>query len=269
MSTLLKAPLPRVFLHNMPFSVGAPIALRGAEHHYLTRVLRLSHGDRVLLLDGRGAVTDARVATIDAQTLTVEPQQVEQVSAAASLPPLYLLVGILKGERHDWLIEKATELGAARIISLACARSVPSLSGDRGDKRQARWLRVAQAAAQQCRRPQVPQISAPLSLKQGLAQCGAGPRLLFSEGLAPPLRWVLQAASLGRDDSAADEVPDANGDLPATALLVGPEGGFTDEELAEARAAGFVACSLGPNILRGETAAIAAIAATVALLQQS
>lgn len=265
MSTLLKAPLPRVFLHNMPFSVGAPIALRGAEHHYLTRVLRLSHGDHVLLLDGRGAVADAKVATIDAQTLTVEPQHVEQVGTVASLPPLYLLVGILKGERHDWLIEKATELGAARILSLACARSVPSLSGDRGDKRQARWLRVAQAAAQQCRRPQVPQISAPLPFRQGLAQCGTGPRLLFSEGLAPPLRWVLQATALGPDDSAAA----ASSELPAIALLVGPEGGFTDEEQAEARAAGFAACSLGPNILRGETAAIAALSATVALLQQS
>ncbi len=264
MSSLLKAPLPRVFLHDVPLSLGASLSLRGAEHHYLTRVLRLTHGDHVLLLDGAGAVADAHVTAIDAQALTVELVRIEQAPMAAGLPPLHLLVGILKGERHDWLIEKATELGASRIVNLACTRSVPSLSGDRADKRQVRWLRVAQAAAQQCRRPQVPQISAPLSFRAGLAQCADGPRLLFSEGVAPPLRRIVQPAAL----RAADAADCAALSGSAVSLLVGPEGGFTDEEIAEAKAAGFRACSLGPNILRAETAALAALSATAALLQE-
>jgi 16S rRNA (uracil1498-N3)-methyltransferase len=258
-SPLLKAPLPRVFLHHVPLAVGSPLSLRGAEHHYLTRVLRLTLGDQVLILDGNGAVAAAQVTAIDAQTLSLEPQAIEHAAHAGGLPPLHLLVGILKGERHDWLIEKATELGATRILSLSCARSVPSLSGDRGDKRQARWLRVAQAAASQCRRPQVPQISAPLPFREGLAQCASGLRLLFSEGIAPPLRRVLSADA----DSPMSSEP-----WPAVSLLVGPEGGLTDEEQAEALAAGFQVCSLGANILRAETAALAALSATAALLQQ-
>ena len=260
MSTLLKAQLPRVFLHQVPLSLGSPLSIRGADHHYLTRVLRLTQGDHVLLLDGSGAVADAQVTAIDAQALTVELQRIEQAPIAAALPPLHLYVGILKGERHDWVIEKATELGAARIVSLACARSVPSLSGDRADKRQGRWQRVAQAAAQQCRRPQVPQISPPCSFREGLAQCDVGLRLLFSEGTAPPLRRILQRPE------GTDVPPATQG--AAISLLIGPEGGLTDEECAEAAAAGFRACSLGPNILRAETAAMAALSATAALLQE-
>ena len=266
MSSLLKTPLPRLFLHDVPLRVGSPVPLGGADHHYLTRVLRLGPGDHVLLLDGRGQVADAQITAISAQVVQLQPQRIEAAPAAAPLPALHLLVGILKGERHDWVIEKATELGAARILSLTCARSIPSLSGDRGDRRQARWARVALAAAKQCRRSVVPQISPPLAFADALSSCAEGPRLLFSEGAAPPLRCVLPPPDALRPDRAAIALPDPS--PPAVSLLIGPEGGLTDEEQAHAVQAGFRPCSLGPTILRAETAAIAALAATASLLQQ-
>lgn len=266
MSSLLKTPLPRLFLHDVPLHVGSPVPLSGADHHYLTRVLRLGPGDHVLLLDGRGQVADAQITAISAQVVQLQPQRIEAAPAVAPLPALHLLVGILKGERHDWVIEKATELGAARILSLACARSIPSLSGDRGDRRQARWARVALAAAKQCRRSLVPQISPPLAFADALSDCAEGPRLLFSEGLAPPLRRVLPAdVALATQTADATETEQAR---PVVSLLIGPEGGLTDEEQTQAVQAGFRPCSLGPTILRAETAAIAALAATTSLLQQ-
>lgn len=277
MPSLLKSPLPRLFQPAAQLSVGQTLAVRGAEHHYLTRVLRLSTGDRLLFLDGGGQVAEAQITAISGSELLATAQRIEAAAAAQAQPELYLLCGMLKGERHDLVIQKATELGAAAILSVACQRSIPSLAGERADKRQARWLRVAQAAAQQCRRGAVPRISPPLSLAAALADCPATTRLWLSEGVAPPLRRLLEAEP---EPQAPDSVQtegeaspirassESRDAAPKVALLVGPEGGLTDEEVELAVGHGFQPCSLGPHILRAETAAIAAIAATGALLMR-
>ncbi len=272
MSSLLKSPLPRLMKPGTPLVVGQAVQIAGPEHHYLTRVLRLAVGDALLLLDGQGRVAQACITALGGDALSVEPQRIEQV-IGAGLPELWLLCGMLKGEKHDLVIQKATELGAAAIISVACQRSIPALSGERADKRQVRWGRVAAAAAQQCRRPGVPRISPPLGLAAALAELPAGRRFLLSEGVAPPLRALLAPVSDGETSGQAQTLNEASQmrtspDLGAVALLVGPEGGLTDEEIALASAAGFVPCSIGPHILRAETAAIAALAAATALLMQ-
>lgn len=245
---LVRKALPRLYVSGAVLAPAERVTLGGADHHYLTRVLRLGVGAPLLLLDGAGLVALAQIASLtDAQVVLV-CQRCEPSGTSTPLS-LTLLCGVLKGDRHDWVIEKATELGVSTIRSVLCARSVPDLSGDRSEKRQARWERVARAAMQQCRRPCLPHIAAPVPLAQALALVQAPRRLLLWEGTAQSLR---------------SHFPDHDRHTE-TALLVGPEGSLTEEEIHLATQAGFLPASLGPTILRAETAAVAAIAATQVL----
>lgn len=244
------ATAPRLFIAPERFIPAAPLVLKGAPHHYLTRVLRLRIGDAVVLLDGQGRVGAARVARVEAEQLELGWESMAMQTAAG--PKVVLLCGLLKGDKQDFVIQKATELGVHELVAVACQRSVPQLEKERAEKRQLRWLRIAQGAAQQCRRPDVPQLRGPLPLAAALAEgIPADPptlSLLLYEGPAPP----LHAAVSGRGDTPRP--------LAAVRLLIGPEGGFTDAEVAAATAAGFVPASLGPRILRAETAVVAALA---------
>lgn len=241
---------PRLFIAPARFAPPAPVVLRGAEHHYLTRVLRLRLGDAVVLLDGGGRLGAARVARVDAEQ--VELGWESATTAQASGPQVILLGGLLKGDKQDFVIQKATELGASEVVPVLCQRSVPQLGEERAEKRQQRWARIALAAAQQCRRPDVPRVLGPTPLAAALQACALDPTplsLLLYEGPAAPLHALLPGSS--------ELAPPA---LSAVRLLVGPEGGFTDAEVAAATAAGFLPASLGPRILRAETAVVAALA---------
>lgn len=247
------APLPRLFVAAERLRDDAPPELRGAEHHYLVHVLRMQKGDCVLLLDGGRRVATARIAEVSAETLVLEYLSIETAPVHAG-PRVTLYMGLLKGERHDFVIQKATELGACRIVTVVCKRTVPDLSKEREKRRQERWLRIAQAAAQQCRRPDLPEVTPPLSLQEAVQAVPKDftSRLMLYEGLAPPLRSVLA--------STLDLAARPSGEL---ALLIGPEGGFDETEVAYATAAGFIPCSLGSRVLRAETAALAALAVVV------
>ncbi len=240
---------PRLFIAPSLFAPPAPVLLRGAEHHYLTRVLRLRLGDAVMLLDGGGRLGAARLARVDAEQ--VELAWESATTAQASGPQVILLCGLLKGDKQDFVIQKATELGVSAVVPVVCQRSVPQLGEERAEKRQQRWSRIALSAAQQCRRPDVPRVLLPISLAAAVQDSTpADPALLsllLYEGPAAPLHALLPAAA----DQAA---------LATVRLLVGPEGGFTDAEVAAATAAGFLPASLGPRILRAETAVVAALA---------
>jgi 16S rRNA (uracil1498-N3)-methyltransferase len=165
------------------------------------------------------------------------------------------LCGLLKGEKQDFVVQKATELGAARIVPVACRRSVPQLDSDQGEKRQKRWQRIALAAAQQCRRLDVPEVTAPTAWSAAIGRPGAthAPiRLLLYEGMAPPLGAVLRRALAGDDEGGGRE--------QVVEILIGPEGGFAADEVSAAIDAGFLPASLGPLTLRAETAVVAALA---------
>jgi len=160
---------------------------------------------------------------------------------------LTLIQGVCRGERMDLVVQKAVELGAARILPVLTARSVPRLDGARAARRHAHWQAVAAAAAEQCGRAVVPEVAPPSPLREALA--GA---------TLPAVRYLL--------DPAAGAGPRALPPLgAAAALLVGPEGGLTDGERAAAEAAGFRGLRLGPRILRTETAGLAALAVLQAL----
>ena len=236
--------MPR-FYCPLPLAAGAQVTLppQAARH---VQVLRLQPGGVITLFNGEGGEWTASVTRMGRSDVDVEigaHTAVEREAARA----VHLVVGMPANERMDWLVEKATELGAASIQPIAAARSVLKLAGERAAKRQQHWQAIAVAACEQCGRNRVPPVHAPLTLADwldGSAINGAadGQRLLLSlrDGSRP-----LRAAA---------------GEAAAVWVLHGPEGGLTAQEEDAALAAGFTPASLGARVLRAETASVAALA---------
>ncbi len=158
-----------------------------------------------------------------------------------------LCASLIKFDRFEWMVEKATELGVERILPIASSRTDKGLF-EASEKRRERWVRIARESSQQARRYYLPEILPAVRLESGL-EIAAGLRYFLDENVAPPFLRVLPPLR-----SADDQV----------AVLVGPEGGWTDDERSRATLAGWHAVSLGPGVLRAETAASAALAIVVA-----
>lgn len=237
--------MPRFFC-PVPLHTGLNLDLpAGAARH--VQVLRLQPGATLTLFNGEGGEWDANVTRMGRADVAVAVEghrAVEREVARA----VHLVAGITANERMDWLVEKAVELGAASLTPLEAARSVLKLRGERADKKLAHWQGVAVAACEQCGRNRVPPVHAAQTLAAWLAspqamQAAAGARLVLS--LHPHARPL------------ADAVAGAT----TVTLLSGPEGGLTPEEEAAALGAGFVPVTLGPRVLRAETAPLAVLAA--------
>jgi 16S rRNA (uracil1498-N3)-methyltransferase len=230
--------------------------MHGDAAEHLGRVLRAVPGQLYELSDGQqvwlGRIE--RVATSKRGDSRIEFSLVEPIAAREPVLQLQLLLSIVKFDRFEWSLEKATELGATEIVPLAAARTDKALLAAAG-KRQARWEKILVESAQQSRRLRPPEISAATSPEKAFAGASADVKILLSERAeAPHLRGLLPEllAVGGRETRSAEK--------SSAALAIGPEGGWTDEELAAARAAGFAEASLGENILRTETAVIASLA---------
>ena len=212
------------------------------------QVLRLQPGQALTLFNGEGGEFEATVTQMGRSEVTVRVGQ-HQPLDRATLRPVTLALGMPANERMDWLVEKATELGVTALQPLMSDRSVLRLSGERAEKKVARWHSVAVAASEQCGGNRVPQLLPVSTLAAWLASqpaVSAGARLLLS--LRPRCPGLREAVSpLARD-------------VPIT-LLSGPEGGLSPAEEEAALANSFVAISLGQRTLRAETAALAALAA--------
>jgi len=241
---------PRLHVDG-PLSAGQAITLPpGASRH--VQVLRLQPGDAVTLFDGRGGQWQAELLDIG-RKLVQARLLAHQALDCELRTPVTLALGMPANERMDSLVEKATELGVAAIVPLLCERSVLRLAGERAERRQAHWQAVAVAACEQSGRNRVPLVHAPQALRDWLQAQAAGDgalRLVLSlaEG-TQPLRRRLAAAP------------------PAAplCLLSGPEGGLAPAELAAAEAAGLLPTTLGPRVLRADTAPLAALAVVAAL----
>jgi 16S rRNA (uracil1498-N3)-methyltransferase len=231
--------------------------LRGDTAEHLGRVLRAEPGQLYELSDGE-RVWLARVERVSSSKRNgseIEFTLIEEIEEREAALRIQLLISLVKFDRFEWCLEKATELGVSEIVVLAAARSdKPLLAAV--PKRRARWEKILVESAQQCRRLRPPILRTALDRARGgnlssairpedaFANAGAACKLVLSE---------RRDAKLMRDALSVYAEPSAS-------LAIGPEGGWTDEELAAARAADFVEASLGRNILRTETAVVAALA---------
>ncbi len=235
--------MPKVRLYiPAPVTAEAIQELNAEQAHYLGRVLRMKPGGALTVFDGVGAEYPATVESVGKTSarLGVGERHVEDRESPRDLR---LIQGVSRGERMDFVVQKATELGVTVIQPVITARTVVRLSGDRRARRHAHWQRVAISACEQCGRNRLPEVAAPVSLNDYLGRDSeAALRATLS-----PLATTRLADAPAPGDGSAD-------------LLIGPEGGLDDEERELARQAGFQAYSLGPRVLRSETAALAALA---------
>lgn len=237
-----------------PLATGAEIALPpGAARH--VQVLRLQPGDALTLFNGEGGEFEATVLKMGRSDVLV---QVGAHHATEREAPraVHLLAGITANERMDWLVEKATELGVASITPLVAERSVLKLKGERADKKIAHWQAVAVAACEQCGRNRVPVVHDAIDLA-GWARAQTGAAASDGAVAAQRLLLSLRAGTLPLQQAAAPAGP--------VLFLSGPEGGLSSAEEDLALLHGFSPVTLGPRVLRAETAPLAALAALTLL----
>lgn len=229
---------PRFFLPGIAV-IGDDVALSGSDARKIVGVLRMRTGDRIELCDSAARIYAASLdvrdravrARLDALVADAPPSDATRVTVAQGIP---------KGAKMDYVVEKLVELGVAEIVPLASERAV----ADASPAKRERWQRLARATAQQCGRSDVPAVAPPATFAQLLERANAFDRILIPWELAErvPLR---------------DRLPELIDGARTLLLVVGPEGGFSHDEVEAARAAGATPISLGARILRTETAALA------------
>ncbi|KZY39563.1 16S rRNA (uracil(1498)-N(3))-methyltransferase [Alcanivorax sp. HI0083] len=233
--------MPRRFFDDQDFHSGQAVALGASASHHIGKVLRMAVGEELVVFNGRGGEWLARITAINKKAVTIEPQRFADEDRTAPLA-VTVALPMIKGERMDYAIQKATELGARSLVILDTERCEVRLKGERQDKKLGHWQQVAISACEQCGLNRVPQITGVRSLKDWLSGDLPGLRLIAHPGKNPFSPAALKGVA-------------------ELALLTGPEGGFSDDELRAAEENGFVAFALGNRVLRAETAPVALLAA--------
>jgi 16S rRNA (uracil1498-N3)-methyltransferase len=225
----------------VPLAQGGEATLPDAAATHVTRVLRLRVGDRLAVFDGRGSEHHAEIGAITGGEVRV--RVLERVASRPESPLAVTLVqGVSRGERMDWALQKATELGVSAIAPVLCTRSVVRLDAGQAGAKLRHWQAIVVAACEQSGRSRLPELRMPESLHAYLE------------------RLAGHACRVILDPQATAELAGMPDPGAAVDLLIGPEGGFDDEELALAGAAGFQPVRLGPRVLRTETAGTVALA---------
>ncbi|MBB5466245.1 16S rRNA (uracil1498-N3)-methyltransferase [Paraburkholderia sp. CI2] len=241
--------MPRFFV-DIPLYADDVVALPDDVVRHVA-VLRLQPGDSLALFNGRGGEYGAELVEVERRAARVK---IGEFRAIEVEPPyrLTLAQGIAGGDKMDWLIEKAVELGASGFVPLATARSVVRLTGERAQRRQQHWQGVVRASCEQCGRNRLPDV-------MPVCEIGAWLDTLSREPAPDELRLLLSPrASIGF--AALPDAPPPGG----VTLLIGPEGGLCADEEAAAGEQGFTAIGLGPRVLRTETVGIAVLAGLAA-----
>jgi len=217
------------------------------------QVRRMQPGDDITLFNGEGGECVAVITHMGRSDVAVRVTHKLDTERELSVR-VHLWSGLTANERMDWLLEKATELGATSLLPITAERSVLKLKGERADKKLAHWQAIAVASSEQCGRNRVLQVAAPLTLSQAIAA---------SKLQVTGARWILSLAEGTKSlQEAMQALPPAGaGQLQEVTLLSGPEGGLSPAEEAEALAAGFTPVSLGQRVLRAETAPVAVLSA--------
>jgi len=229
---------PRVYTPQA-LSPSANISLEEGASHHLLKVLRMAVGREVTLFNGEG---NEYLATITQATKKVANLTLSEAQSISRESPLdtELAIAVSRGERFDWVIQKATELGVSRIIPLFSERTEVRLSAERLQKREQQWQKIIIAACEQCQRNRLPILAPAMNVENYCQYSNAETRLVLHHRSTTPLAAIATPRSV--------------------ALLIGPEGGLSDPEITLAEAAGFQGLALGPRVLRTETAPLAALA---------
>ncbi len=229
--------IPRVFTHQA-LTPNSTLALSESQSHYLSKVLRMEAGRELILFNGSGGEYSAEISAVHKKQVDVHLKEFSADNRQSHLS-LELAIGVSRGERMDWVLQKATELGVTKITPLLTERTEVKLGGERGDKKMEHWQQILISACEQCQRNLLPELSAPRQLADWLNECSA------------ELKFVLHH----RDNKGLPQHQTPH----SVALLIGPEGGLDDDEIAQAMAQNFSPLTLGPRVLRTETAPVAAI----------
>jgi 16S rRNA (uracil1498-N3)-methyltransferase len=231
----------RVYLAGQ-WQSGERMALLPAQFNYLKNVLRLSDGERITVFNGANRVAEGLVS-FDKRAGYVTLNEVFEHSVESPIDT-HLLQAMGKGDKMDWVVQKAVELGVSRITPITTQRSVVELKGERADKRHSRFNDIAISACEQSGRNFIPTIDTITSFEQALTLAAS-----------TDLKWILHPQITATKTQPPAPPP------RSIAVLIGPEGGFTEAEIATACAQGFTPITLGPRVLRTETAPIVALTA--------
>ena len=231
----------RIRLNTTP-QTGACVTLPAAQAHYVARVLRLRAGDTIAAFDGAGHEWHLRLIRVSGKQVQAEIID-SQFAETMALAPVILGQAVPKSTKMDLIVEKCSELGLTTLVPLYTARTVARETPERLPARIARWQRIAEAAAKQCGRHTLLDVQAPQSLADFCQH--------YHTATAKLLCWE------GERQGGIRQLLESRREADSYVVLIGPEGGWTDTEVDLARAHGFVPVSLGPRILRTETAAMA------------
>ncbi len=231
--------IPRIFL-DAPLTARSSVSLPDDAITHIIKVLRLKAGASLIVFNGEGGEYMAVLDSTDRRQATVSISRHIHRNPESPLR-VQLAQGISRGERMDYTIQKSVELGISRIIPIFTQRSVVNLQGQRLHKRRQHWQAVAQSACEQCGRNLLPEVASPQQFDEWVTSTGPGMKLLL-------------------DAESSTHINDLYAPDGVITLLVGPEGGLGNSESEQARSCGFTGISLGPRILRTETAALTALA---------
>ena len=222
-------------------SNGAEVELDAEQSRYLGKVLRARVGDRLAIFNGEGPEWPATIVRISRNSVCLALGDSVEAGTESALR-IHLVQGISRGERMDFVVQKATELGVKRITPVLTEFGVVKLDADRAEKRRDHWQKIAASACEQSGRTRPPLVDSPLALKTwfGTTPVSTGTQLILKP------RAAMSLAGLPAPETKV-------------CVLIGPEGGFSDSEYDDAEVSGFSAVSLGPRVLRTESAAIAAL----------
>ncbi len=229
--------IPRIFTPQA-LAPDSTLVLAEAQSHYLNKVLRMQTGRELILFNGEGGEYSAEISAVHKKHVDVSVKEFSAENRQSHLQ-LELAIGVSRGERMDWVLQKATELGVTKITPLMTERTEVKLGGERADKKMEHWQQILISACEQCQRNILPELSEPQYFLDWISKCDA------------ELKFVLHH----RDNQGLPQ----DKTTQSVALLIGPEGGLDDNEIAQAIAQKFSPLTLGPRVLRTETAPVAAI----------
>lgn len=236
----------RFFLSADQWALSA-LRLEGEEAHHCRSVMRCREGEWVTIFDGRGREASARITSLSKTEVNLEKGEDKPQSIRPT--EIVLAQAIPKGKNMEWIIQKATELGASRIVPLMTSRTIVEIDARESEKKRQKWQRVALEACKQCGQNWLPVVDAPRPLADFIREDSASLRLVASLG-----ETAITLKKIMADWNSQMAVPP-----DSASIMIGPEGDFADEEMASTLSHGFRPLSLGPLVLRSETAAIHAL----------